>query len=500
MTLSGEVRPASTWIERFALPLALSVMEAQPLALGIALISLMVTSTPTDAPVGAGGIALAALGLLWWAMFVEHRLRPSTREREGTLLYLLGWLGAFVAIAAPHLPFLLAGEHIFPVLLDAALITWLWRRGMYRAQTGFEYGSLATSFKVGFGILLGILLIVMLLPEQKALRDMLANALPVFFLSGLVTLSLARLGTLRNRHHSVDGPSADPARAWLLALALFGGVLVALVIIIEAIFSFSSFEWVVSALTPLWNALGTLISWILYGIIFIVLAPIFYIITFLFDLITQHATSPQKPPIVGLKPSPIQQPWHPQPISPELLTIGRWVFLVLALFVVLVVMRAILRRWYVRSKSEGIEEVRERLDARSLLSERWQEWWNRRRRRTQASSPPEPLDPDSARARYRELLSTLAASKSELARKPAETPAEYEVRLLAQFGGTAGPQNNTNNDDLPTDTALLDELTFAYILERYGGKRTDDRIRMYLRTWVPRLVTRLADKLSAHNR
>jgi hypothetical protein len=474
-------------------------MEAQPLALGIALITLVVTATPTDAPVGAGGIVLVALGLLWWAMFVEHRLHTSNRERDGTSLYLLGWLVAFVATAAPHLPFLLEGEHIFPVLIDAALITWLWRRGMYRAQTGFEYGSLSTSFKVGFGVLLGVLLIVLMLPEQKALHDMLANALPVFFLSGLVMLSLARLGAIRNRHRLLDGSHADPTRAWMLALALFGGVLVALVVVIESIFSFSSFEWVVTALTPLWNALGTLVSWMLYGIIFIVVAPIFSLITFLITLIRQHTTS-QQPSTVGLKPSPIQQPWHPQAISPELLAIGRWVFLVLALFVVLVVMRAILRRWYVRSKSEGVEEVRERLDAGSLLRERWQEWWNRRRRRTQASSPLEPLDPNSARARYRELLSALAASKGELAHKPTETPAEYEARLLAQLGGAAGSQNRDHNDDVPTDTALLEELTSAYILERYGGKRTDDRQRMYLRTWVPRLVTRLTDKLSATNR
>ena len=76
---------------------------------------------------------------------------------------------------------------------------------MRRAQLGFEYGELATSFKVGFGVLLGILLIAIVFPELQALRDALANALPLFFLSGLVTLSLIRLGAIRNTHRALDG-------------------------------------------------------------------------------------------------------------------------------------------------------------------------------------------------------------------------------------------------------------------------------------------------------
>jgi len=45
---------------------------------------------------------------------------------------------------------------------------------------------------------------------------------------------------------------------------------------------------VVTALLPLWDAVGTVVSWILYGIIVIVLAPIFYVISLYIKLRTSR--------------------------------------------------------------------------------------------------------------------------------------------------------------------------------------------------------------------
>ena len=181
------------------------------------------------------------------------------------------------------------------------------------------------------------------------------------------------------------------------------------------------------------------------------------------------------------------------------MTLGRWLFLALAVIVILLVVRASLRRWYRMSGGEGVEEVREGLDARSLLSQRWREWWNRRRRGTEALPALEALDPTSARARYREMLSAIAATKEDLARTPAETPAEYKVRLLGHLGkGTLHSQDLTRNDEAPTDPAILDELTRAYARERYGGRDTDSSRRAYLQAWVPRLILRLTGRTSTN--
>jgi hypothetical protein len=472
-------------------------MEAQPIALVVAMLMLLTTGTIATAPIGAGGITLVALGLLWWAMIVEHIVRRSARGRRMGWLHFIGWLAALAATAGPSLPSLLKGEHIFPWLVGVVLVTWLWRRAMQRAQAGFEYGQLATSFKVGFGVLLGMLLLVIMLPELPALSDELGSSLPIFFLSGLIVLSLARLGAIRSTHRSLDGSQADPTRAWLLALTIFAVTLLAVVIAIEAIFSFSSFELVVKALAPLWNALGTLVGWLLSGFIIVVLSPIFDLVAFLFGLITQHGAAKQKPQSIGPKPSPIHQPWSAQTIPPELLVIGRWVFLALVTSIVLLVVQASLRRWFLRSDGEGVEEVREGLDARSLLGQHWRDWWNRWRRKVQAVPALELLDPASARARYRELLQAIAEAKGDLARNPAETPAEYEVRLLTHLESGAQPlQALAQIDTVPQDAAMLEELTRTYSRERYGGKLTDEHTRADLRRWVPRLVMRLTGRAS----
>ncbi len=496
-TTSVEVEPSSTWIERFAIPLAASSMEAQPIALVIALLTLMVTGTKATPPLGAGGIALIALGLLWWAMLVERVIRRPPKGRRAAWLHFLGWFVAFAVVVGPRLPSLDKGENIFAVLLGAALVTWLWRRSMPRAQAGFEYGQFVTSFKVGFGVLLGILLIVIVIPELQTLREALGSSLPVFFLSGLVGLSLVRLGAIRNSRRALDGvPQADPTRAWLLALTLFGVALVAIVIVIESVFSFASFEVVLTALTPLWIALGTLVGWMLYGIIFL-LSPLFYLLSFLIGLLTNRNARTQ-PQSTNAKPSLIHQPWSPQSIPPEVLAIGRWVFLALALIAVLLLVGASLRRWRMRRNDEGVEEVREELDARTLLGERWREWWKRLRRRTKAMPAIEPLDPTSARGRYREMLQALAVERDDLARMPAETPAEYQVRLLVHLENAApNAQQLPSDDRLPPDPAILDELTRAYMSERYGGKLTLQRQRAHLQAWVPYLVGRLTGRASS---
>ncbi|HYA99707.1 MAG TPA: hypothetical protein VED37_05765, partial [Ktedonobacteraceae bacterium] len=314
---------ASTWIERFALPLTVSVMEAQPIALLITLLTILFAGTKATPPIGAGEVALVSLGLLWWGMIVEHIARRRSLGRRAMWLYLLGWLLAFLAAVGPFLLFVGRGEGIFAILLGTVLVTWLWRRSTRRAQIGFEYGELATSFKVGFGVLLGILLIAVVVPELQILRDMLANALPIFFLSGLVTLSLVRLGAIRNTHRALDGSQqADPTRSWLLALSLFGVALIAIVLVIESLFSFSSFELVLSALSLLWNALGTLVGWIVYGIVFL-LSPLFYLISLLIGWLKGHVSSKPQQQNEGPPKSPFQQPWSGQHLPPEILTIGR---------------------------------------------------------------------------------------------------------------------------------------------------------------------------------
>ena len=97
----AEAQRASTWIERFAIPLTVSVMEAQPIAMMIALLTILVGGTKASPQIGAGEIALVALGLLWWAMIVEHFARSRSIGKQAIWLYILGWLLAFIVVVRP---------------------------------------------------------------------------------------------------------------------------------------------------------------------------------------------------------------------------------------------------------------------------------------------------------------------------------------------------------------------------------------------------------------
>jgi hypothetical protein len=489
---SIEARQPSPWIERFAIPIAASSMEAQPIALLVALLTLMVGGKMAAPPLAAGGITLIGLGLLWWAMLVERTIRPCLKGGSVIWLHLLGWFMAFVVVVGPRLPLLIRGEQIAAALFEAIVVTWLWRRSIPRAQAGYTYGQVATSFKVGFGVLLGILLIVMVFPELQLLHDALSSSLPAFFLSGLVCLSLVRLGVIQSSRRAPAGsPQSDLTRPWLLALTLFSAALLAVVFALEAFFSFNSFEALLSVLAPLWDALGTLVGWIVYGIIFL-LSPLFYLFSSFISLFTNQNATTQQSQNVGTKRSPIHQTWTPQTIPPEVLTIGRWVFLALALLIILLVVRASLRRWFTRDSEQEVEEVREGLDTRSLLGERWHEWWKRWQRKREIFPALEPLDPTSVRACYREMLQAIATANNTLARKPAETPIEYEERLKKHLTQGEPPMENlAASAQLPPEPAILDELTRAYANERYGGKQVDQRQRGRLQSLVPRLIERL---------
>lgn len=492
---SDKAKPASSWIERIALPLLVSVMEAQPLTLGIALLTLAVAGTLAAMPVSVGEIILAALGLLWWAMFVEHIINGSAHGRHLAWLHLLGWLTAFLAIAGPRLPSLIKGQNIAAVLLDVVLITWLWRRGMSRAQLGFTYGQLASSFKMSFGVLLAVLIIMIIaaLPETSTLYNALANALPIFFLTGLVALSLARLGTLRHAHRSTDGSQTDPTRSWLLALTFFGIGIIIVVTALELIFSFTVFESLVTVLMPLWNGLGIGIGWILYGIIFI-LSPAFYLFSFLVGLLTRHQGNTQPSQKVGVKPTPFHQSTALSTLPPGVIIVGRWVILGVLVVGICAIVRASLHRWYTGRNDEGVEEVREQLDTRSLLGQRWREWWNQHRHARTTLPPLELFDAASVRPLYRALLQSVAENDA-LKRRPTETPTEYQSRLLAYLISAApGIQDQGSDAPLPGDVTILEELTSAYITERYGAEYVSERKRSRLQTWVPRLIARLMRK------
>ena len=466
-------------------------MEAQPLALAVVFLTVLVGGAPTDAPLSVGEILLILLGFLWWALALAY---AQGREifRSTSLRTALRLCSLFVAWGVLSWPFLMhlsdlaSGPRAFLLGAELLFALWLWRRSLGRARLGFAYEPLSTTFKIGLGALLFIMLFVLLIPQAQQILPMLESSLTIFFFSGLITLSLARLGTLR-QVRLASGRQADPTRAWLGALTLFSSLLIALVFLLEAVFSYTSFLWVLHALQPVWDALGTVVGWLLFLIV-IVLTPFLDLASWLIGLLRSGGAKPQAPISSPINPLTRLNPRQLVQLPPELLIVGRWLVLGIAVLALLLLVRASIRRWFLPYDTEQIEETREHLER---LAPQREPRSARKKRRTNDARAIGPLD--SARAYYRLLLHTVARTRPELAHQQDETPLEYEQRLRGQVETLLAEQVQAAQPQ-PPETSVLQTLTREYMAERYGQQPPSAAQQSYLRRWMPHLLRTIENR------
>lgn len=443
-------------------------METQPIVLVLLCGSLFFTGKSNDLLLEEGSTLLLLLSLYWWAMLIKHIIQPALSEKWAGLLHLPSLLATFAIIEGIHSALF---NNALGIFLSVILVGWLWQRSIYRAAIGLQEEQLVTSFKIGFVVLLAALLFASLNtnPLYKILLTVLAYALPVFFASTLAALSFRRLGTIKRVyvHRSFVDTQINLTRTWLGTL-MFLLVIMAVSSMILVVFAFQPLLIIFS---PLEDILRMLYSWILS----------FF----------RPSQAKQLNHHLGPIPHNSAQPQPQYVYLPAILLLILVVVLsLLALFILIMLflfIRGILRKWN-RTRATGEDEVRESLSIRSILRER------RQRRHGRSKVVLEQLDTTSARTRYRELLQAMAWHRDALGRRPGETPAEYQTRLLASIKEFS--HNEEQQYSTPPDAAILDELTAAYTLERYGGKRTDHSRRAYLRQWVPILVKRLTSKKS----
>ena len=451
-------------------------METQPIVLALTLVAVALLGNSAVLPLGEGSITLLLLGLHWWAKAVSNLTQGRVYTTRARLLQLLGLLLAVAITVITHLSLLNNTPGMF---FSIILIIGFWYAGMLRVQTGPNDEYVLTSFKIGLGVLLGVLILTLLFfdPVPLALYDGLTFALPTFFLSGLISLSFTRIMMIRKESagSAQRGLQGDPTRGWLLILTLAWAIVIVSTLGFEAF----GFQPVVLVASFLWSGLGIVANFIL-----LLLSPLFHLFSqFFFPMIppSQGIPFPQPTPSGSHPPSP--------PYFAEIFLIARLVLLAILLVLLYFVIRAILRRWRMVPDDESEEEIRESLSRESILKRRRKE--QQQRQKTGGLAALELLDPTSVRARYRELLQELAWNGEKLARRVDETPSEYEKRLLALL--KKEPSTETQGDDMPTDPAMLNELTMAYIQERYGGKHLHLLHDSFLPAWIPRFVKRLAE-------
>ncbi len=467
----------SRWIEVLAIPVIASIMEAQPIFIVLLFISSLFANGAVATPILSEiTIILLILGLRWWAMGVQAWRGLSTQN--ALLLRVLGLLIAGVlGIGTP----LLLVRTILSVMLSSALVLWFWWRGIQQASAQLDDNPLLMIFRVGFGVLLVVLLfsVFYLDATYNVLFTALAEAIPIFFLSGLLALSFTRIALIQreNARYTSDNLQSASTRNWLLALTLSGLAVVLAVLALETF----SFHAVVALIGLLWYIISIVLTW-LVTLIAYVLTPVFYGLGWLFALL-QHFFNSGHSFVAPTYPLQRSNSSRPQDFPPEAIAAGRFILLLLVLIALFFVVRAILRRVRTARKEDDVEEIREGLSLRSIVQQR------RNAQQKSALPPAQPLevlDTDSARAHYRELLQAIAANNPTLMRHTDETPLEYRTRLLTSVKQAATIQDG----EATSEQEILDMLTGAYAVERYGGKSLEASQKSYLRTWVPRLIAR----------
>src|SRR5205807_3078599 len=170
----GQARASFDWVELLAVPVAICVMETQPIVLVLAFGATAFLGDSNAVPLSEGSITLLLLGLHWWA-------RAVSALRQGRLRTMIArLLGLFLAIAITVVTHVSLLNNIPALLFSIVLIVGFWCAGMYRVQTGPSDDYVLTSFKIGLGVLLGVLILTLLtfIPVPQQLQDDLTRALP----------------------------------------------------------------------------------------------------------------------------------------------------------------------------------------------------------------------------------------------------------------------------------------------------------------------------------
>ena len=154
-------------------------------------------------------------------------------KSEGQPLQVLGLIIALGVMIATHLWFV---SFLGAAIVGGALIVWFWWRGSRMVQSQEREESLIQYFKIGFGLLLLEMFIVVFTSDDVTLRASAVRIFTTFFLSGLLALSFSRLSGMRD---AGTGNTAQTAatRNWLVALTSIWIIVVALSLILET-FSF----------------------------------------------------------------------------------------------------------------------------------------------------------------------------------------------------------------------------------------------------------------------
>jgi len=345
-------------------------------------------------------------------------------------------------------------------LAAAGLALLIWWRGIATGRERPRLWHVEGEFRLGIFALVGVLVVAALAgPAAAPVMDSLLPPTLVLVFVGLVGMPLARVADESGHPRHAGGPALAPSGPWLGMLL---GVVTGLLLVTLLLAQVFTFERIGALFEPLRGPLES-VFWALFYVIFVPLGFLVEGLIYLFRLVIRPG---------GKAPTPLQPPdtsWLDQlrnqersnALPPELMLVVK-VILALALgaVVVALLLRAIFRfrDWW---QGDDVEEVRELVWSWPGLAAIWHWLLARLRprpprivaalfgRRVEGSAD---VLGGSVRELYRQFL-TLGAAIGR-ARRPAETPLEYESRLDADGSLSGGDE--------------VRSITESYVRVRYG--------------------------------
>jgi hypothetical protein len=359
---------------------------------------------------------------------------------------------------------------------------------MQAASQGPTEEYLLAEFRYGFIALLGMIIVSVVLLSASYSYDSgnvdiqqihaniftaLTQGLVLYFISGMICLSFMRIAIIRHEKILRGHTGSDSTRIWLFWLTISWVLLSALALGLEA----TSPGLIWQIMSSLWAAATTVIYLVLLGIAWLMqpLASLFGGKMSQVPTVNNQTKTTNIGKGNGTLNGTIQA-------LPQWLLISLQILLFVAVTVAVVLLiRFILSRWRVKPDDESEAELRESLSLQEVLRHRREE---RNRRKHPLTVELEPLNPTSTRARYRTLLQGLASSGTT--RLAAETPAEYEARLVKLLAKQSS--SVILRGDALNDASLLADMTRAYAQERYGGQVAELTQEVDWGEWQARLV------------
>src|SRR5579875_670412 len=450
-------------------------------------------------------LLMLTLAAFWGLLRVMINSSISLRLTAAAVVGVFALAIAFLLPSSPvQQP---SGDHLAATAGLIVLVAYLGWRGLSAGHTSPFVSSFERTtrlFVYGCAALVAAIVLTIAAPStaRSELIGALSLCLPAEMLAGLIALALTKAALNSEEARGEEPTLSDEAR-WFGMAGGLTAFIVGMTLIISLFLNFKAISLGLKHLGPLGALLYEALSLLIDGFVFL-LYLIFNIPVSILAGINSTLTKPtppkpdcvQRPDSAPFPPLPKGEVYCPphtslSPLYGEIalvvLSVVLGIVIMIALFyIVREVTRQLLKRLQ-RKEVDRLEEERESLDARALLSQQLRGLFVARKPKRREETLPQ----GSVRWLYRETLR--AAATRQIVRTPNETPDEF-ARRLAPSLLTLAPAHGAGSladAESQADISAFADLNDAYNRARYDEREPESSIRAKLRDRATRLIRRL---------